>query len=114
MGEQKANIHSLTVDTEYHCTTRIWKEKNYKTFRFKGLASMLLEAVNGCDVDIRTQCMRNVIVCGGQSLIKGLIERLGKELSCAVPQSYRYKLQFNDTPRERLFTSWLGGSILCT
>merc|ERR1712154_47500 len=72
----------------------------------------VLEAMDGCDVDIRTQCMRVVVVCGGQSMLKGLVERLGKELSCTVPFSYRFKLQFNDTPRERLFSPWLGGSIL--
>ena len=96
----------------YENTSQIWNDKDYKTFKFKGLSSMIIEALNDCDVDIRPLCMKNVIICGGHSRYRGFIERIAKELTLTVPYSYKYKLQFNLTPRERLFASWLGGSIL--
>ena len=99
---------------QYANMRKVWKESDFERFRFKGLASMLVESLNDCDVDIRTLCMKNVIICGGNSLYKGFIERIGKDLSETVPYSYKYKLHFNDTPRERLFSPWLGGSILCS
>ena len=113
--ESKSNIDDCDKynDSYYYENTRqIWKDNDYKTFKFKGLSSMIVEALNECDIDIRGLCMKNVIICGGHSRYKGFIERIAKELTFVVPYSYKYKLHYNQTPRERLFSPWLGGSIL--
>merc|ERR1712187_914131 len=77
---------------KYRNRRKVWLEKDYEKYRFKGLASMIVEALHDCDVDIRTLCMKNVVICGGHSLYKGFIERLGKDLSVTVPYAYKYKL----------------------
>eukprot|EP01084_Bolivina_argentea_P031194 57741_1 len=108
----KMNLNKYNDRNYYQNTTQIWNDTAHKTFKFKGLTSMMLESLNGCDIDIRPLCARNVIISGGHSRYKGFVERLAKELSCAMPYSYKYKLHLNETPRERLFNTWLGGSIL--
>merc|ERR1712176_167169 len=115
MDMMNVQMNSVNDDgLKYRNRRKVWLEKDYEKYRFKGLASMVVEALNECDVDIRTLCMKNVVICGGNSLYKGFIERIGKDLSCTVPYAYKYKLHFNDTPRERVFSPWLGGSILCS
>merc|ERR1712157_654826 len=109
MGQQMdmMNVQMNNVNDDglkYRNRRKVWLEKDYEKYRFKGLASMIVEALHDCDVVIR----------GGHSLYKGFIERLGKDLSVTVPYAYKYKLHFNDTPRERVFSPWLGGSILCS
>lgn len=111
---QQLNVDNTNnSDNSYHKNnSEIWNDKDYKTFKFKGLQSMIIESLNDCDIDIRPLLMKNIIITGGHSQYRGFIERLAKELTLTVPYSYKYKLQFNLTPRERLFSAWLGGSIL--
>merc|ERR1712129_6544 len=113
-----ANRNKLHTNDDAQCKykneRKVWEESDYERFRFKGCGPMIVESLNDCDVDIRSLVMKNVVIAGGNSLYKGMIERIGKNLSETVPFSYKYKLQINDTPRERLFSVWLGGSILCS
>merc|ERR1719361_355751 len=38
---------------KYQNMRKVWKEDDFERFRFKGLASILVESLNECDVDIR-------------------------------------------------------------
>lgn len=80
-----------------------------------GAAFLVSNSVHLCDPDIRSQLMSNVILTGGNSLLTGFSDRLVTELQARTPPALRFKLinlQSQQMTAERLFSPWIGGSIL--
>lgn len=78
---------------------------------FLGFHELLWRAINSCDVDIRKDLCRNVILSGGNTLFPGFPERLSKELDLLA--SGRLKFSVSATP-DRKYFPWIGGSILAS
>lgn len=76
-----------------------------------GISDLIHKCISNCDVDLRPQLIGNIVICGGGSLIPGLVDRLSIELS---KQYSPNKLKFSmlGSSYEKKFTSWIGGSIL--
>jgi len=82
-----------------------------------GAAFLVSNSIHLCDADIRSQLMSNVILTGGNSLLTGFSERLVNELQARTPPALRFKLINLQSPQmttERLFSPWIGGSILAS
>ena len=47
----------------------------------KSLTEMIETSLERCTEDLRQELMKNAIFCGGSSMIKGLEDRIHKELS---------------------------------
>ena len=75
------------------------------------LQELIMTCIAKCDVDVRRDLLTNMIICGGGSLIDGLLPRLNSELSALLPVSMKSK-QVSLLEIERRFSSWIGGSIL--
>jgi hypothetical protein len=58
----------------------------------KGLAEIILDTINACDVDARKDLFGGVVVAGGGSLFAGLRERLESELHDRAPTNVRVKV----------------------
>ncbi|KAF5296652.1 hypothetical protein FQR65_LT10192 [Abscondita terminalis] len=67
-----------------------------------------------CDVDLRPALYSSVVLTGGNSLVQGFSERLGKDLSSRTPGSMRLKMIAANGTVERRFGAWVGGSILAS
>ncbi|KAK5644564.1 hypothetical protein RI129_005864 [Pyrocoelia pectoralis] len=67
-----------------------------------------------CDVDVRPALYSSVVLTGGNSLVQGFSERLGKDLSSRTPGSMRLKMIAANGTVERRFGAWVGGSILAS
>lgn len=78
-----------------------------------GTTRLAIDAINSCDVDIRSSMATNVVVCGGTTLTQGFTERLNQDLSRAFP-SFKIRLYASGNLGERKNASWLGGSILAS
>lgn len=79
----------------------------------KGLSTMLYDAVQLCDADLRRDMLSNIILCGGGSLTRGLTERLHSELTAMVPSTF--KVRFTSVMKvEREFSVFIGGSVLAS
>lgn len=78
-----------------------------------GVTRLAIDAIQSCDVDIRSTMATNVVVCGGTTLTQGFTERLNQDLSRAFP-SFKIKLYASGNLGERKNASWLGGSILAS
>ena len=64
---------------------------------------------------MRRELWGSIIVSGGCSLLPGLTERLHGRLNELVPQmSMKVKVIAPQTPSERRFSVWIGGSILAS
>lgn len=78
-----------------------------------GLGDLIHQCISACDVDLRAQLIGNVVLCGGGASIPGLVDRLSLELSKFYSPA-KLKFSFLGTSYEKKFTSWIGGSILCS
>lgn len=67
-----------------------------------------------CDVDVRPALYSAVVLTGGNSLIQGFSDRLGRDLGTRTPGSMRLKMIAANGSVERRFGSWVGGSILAS
>ena len=79
------------------------------------LPELVAETIRSCDTDMRRELWGSIIVSGGCSLTPGLAERLHGQLNELVPQmSMKVKMIAPQTPQERRFSVWIGGSILAS
>lgn len=79
------------------------------------LPDLVAETIRSCDTDIRRELWSSIVVSGGCSLLPGLTERLHGKLNELVPQmSMKVKMIAPQTPSERRFSVWIGGSILAS
>ncbi|XP_030849315.1 actin-like protein 6B [Strongylocentrotus purpuratus] len=105
-------------------------EKLFDTSLVKGadgssmlsMSHVVTTSVGLCDVDIRGALFSNVIVTGGNSLLRGFTDRLHRDLQSKIPANMKLKLIYSSTSSsekrfsstERRFSAWIGGSILAS
>lgn len=77
------------------------------------LPAMVYDAVQKCDADLRRDMLNSIILCGGGSLLPGLMERLHTELSGLIASSFKIRF-LNMMKVERRFSTFIGGSILAS
>jgi len=77
------------------------------------LHQAIIECINECDLDIRRELLNNVFLSGGSSMFPNLKSRLYKELELLLAKQKK-KMQTLKiiAPKERMFSVWIGGSIL--
>jgi actin len=76
-----------------------------------GIHHLIYESILRCPVDIRSALYLNVGLNGGGTMIKGLAERLRRELDRLTPPNKGVKVY--GAP-ERQFSAWTGGSIVAS
>jgi actin, other eukaryote len=72
-----------------------------------GIHQLANDCILDCDVDIRKDIYKNVVLSGGTSMFPGLADRLQKELIPLAPENMKII-----SPPERKYSVWIGGSIL--
>jgi actin-related protein len=73
-----------------------------------GLAKVIIDSINECPIDTRSEILENVIISGGLSKLKGLDKRIIKELKKAYPN-----LEVNvNSHQRREVTSWIAADNL--
>lgn len=80
---------------------------------WKGVADLVLDAINSADVDVRAGLYANVACVGGTTLIPGFADRLSYELGVKAT-GQKVKLHSPGNVVERKCSSWLGGSMLAS
>ncbi|KNC84742.1 beta-centractin [Sphaeroforma arctica JP610] len=77
---------------------------------YDGIHNNVLRTINECDRDLRDNLMKNIILSGGTTTTPGFGARLTNELHRSRPG--------NDikvtAPKDRLYSTWVGGSILAS
>jgi actin beta/gamma 1 len=73
------------------------------------LDNTIVGAVSECDVDLRRDLYSNIVLSGGSTMFPGIKERLTREIKEQVPDSMDVKII---APPERMYSVWIGGSIL--
>ncbi|MHA1150548.1 MAG: actin, cytoplasmic 2 [Promethearchaeota archaeon] len=73
------------------------------------LDDLIVNAISDCDVDLRRDLYGNIVLSGGSTMFPGIKERLSKEIKEQIPESIDVKIL---APPERMYSVWIGGSIL--
>ena len=68
---------------------------------------MFSKSVMECDVDIRSHLYSNIVLCGGNSMIPGIRERLHREVEDQCGNWYRTIADPHSNN-----AAWIGGSII--
>jgi len=98
-----------------HCPAAFGFDGRTKPY-YTSLAQQILGTLEKCDEETRPDMARNIVCSGGGTLMggcgasgrSGMQERLSKDVTAA---GYDCKVI---TPPERMISSWIGGSILCS
>ncbi|KAK2076403.1 hypothetical protein QBZ16_000928 [Prototheca wickerhamii] len=82
-----------------------------------GLAGIIEDAVQACPIDARKALFGNIVLGGGNALLKGLPARLEAELSALLsqrlgPKARPVPVRVSVHPRLARHAVWLGGSVL--
>jgi centractin len=76
---------------------------------YPGVHQIVVEAIHRTDMDLRKALYGNIVLSGGSTLTKGFGNRLLHEMQRLAVKDMRIKIL---APPERIYTTWLGGSIL--
>ena len=72
------------------------------------LKNMVVDSINKCDNEIKNDIKENICLTGGTTLLKNFPEKLKNEISDS-----NEGINFNlSAEQERLFSTWIGGSIV--
>lgn len=77
----------------------------------EGIQDVLSFAIQRSDMDLRRVLYANIVLSGGSTLFKGFGDRLLSELKRSGPKDIKIKIS---APQERLYSTWIGGSILAS
>ena len=75
----------------------------------ESLADVIVGSISECDVDLRRDFYSNIVLSGGTTMFPGIKARLTKEIKERIPETIDLKIS---APPERMFSVWIGGSIL--
>ncbi|XP_074641037.1 alpha-centractin [Tubulanus polymorphus] len=74
-----------------------------------GIHEVLIYAIQKSDMDLRRTLFSNIVLAGGSTLFKGFGDRLLGEAKKLAPKDIKLRIS---APQERLYSTWIGGSIL--
>lgn len=78
---------------------------------YSGIQDVLFSSIQTSDLDLRKTLFSNVVLSGGSTLFKGFGDRLLSEVKKLAPKDIKIRIS---APQERLFSTWIGGSILAS
>jgi len=78
---------------------------------FEGLHEVLAYAIQRSDMDLRKTLYQNIVLSGGSTLFRGFGDRLLNEVKKVAPKDIKIRIS---APQERLYSTWIGGSILAS
>eukprot|EP01132_Coremiostelium_polycephalum_P003558 gene3558-4433_t len=76
-----------------------------------GIHELVYNSVMKCDIDIRKHLFSNIILSGGSTMFQGIADRMYRELIDLTPNGTKIKVI---SSQDRLYSSWIGGSILAS
>jgi len=101
----------ITVGAERFRAPEVLFQPNKIGKEQEGVHKLTFDSIMKCDVDIRRDLYKNIVMSGGTTMFTGIPERLEKEMKALAPQGMDIKVI---APPERKYSVWIGGSILAS
>jgi len=99
----------LKIGSERFRAAEILFDPEIIGLEWPGLHQIVVDAINRTDMDLRKSLFGNIVLSGGSTMIKGFGDRLLHEVQRLAVKDMRIKIF---APPERLYSTWIGGSIL--
>jgi centractin len=80
-----------------------------REYEYPGIPEMLSESINKTNYDLKLQLYASILLSGGNTKIKGMKERIYKEMKKIAPKNAKVRLH---TPNNPELCSWIGGNII--
>ncbi|CAG9805659.1 unnamed protein product [Chironomus riparius] len=77
----------------------------------EGIHEVLMYSIQKSDMDLRKMLYQNIVLSGGSTLFKNFGDRLLQEIKKNVAKDMKIRIA---APQERLYSTWMGGSILAS
>ena len=98
----------MNVSTLRIKATELMFQPQFMDLDFVGVHELVNSSIRSSDIDMRKDLFKNIVVCGGNTMFPGFIERFNREFSNLIPSSVECKVSEKPT---RKYSSWIGGSI---
>ena len=76
-----------------------------------GIHEVTYKSFMKCDVELRCDLYRNIVLAGGSTMFPGIAERMEKELSGLAPPTVKIKISAPSKPNQ---SAWIGASIIAS
>jgi len=76
---------------------------------YEGVHECVIFSIQKSDLELRKMFYQNIVLSGGSTLFRGFGDRLLSEVKRAGPKDIKVRIS---APAERLYSTWIGGSIL--
>jgi actin-related protein len=90
----------------FHCPEALFKP-SLTGIDTRGLQEAIYKSIVRCDVGFHKDFYTNIVLTGGSTKYRGIVDRLHKEIT--APSKMEIKIH---APLERKQTVWIGGSVL--
>lgn len=80
-----------------------------REYEYPGIQEILAESINKTNVDLKLQLYGSILLSGGNTNIKGMKERMYKEIKKLAPKNAKVRLHTPSNPEN---CSWIGGNII--
>lgn len=77
----------------------------------EGIHECLVYSIQKSDMELRKTLYQNIVLSGGSTLFQGFGDRLLWEVKKLAPKDIKIRIS---APQERLYSTWIGGSILAS
>ena len=80
-----------------------------REYEYPSIPEILSESINKTNVDLKLQLYNSILLSGGNTNIKGMKERIYKEIKKLASKNAKVRLL---TPSNPEYCSWIGGNII--
>jgi len=101
--------NEIDVGEERFLAPEILFNPMLKEYEYPGLPEILSESINKVNVDLKKQLYNSILLCGGNMKMKGMKERIHKELKKNSPKNIKVRLHTPSTPEN---SAWIGANII--
>jgi actin len=95
----------------FKCAETLFKPSLAGHDGMDGVHTYCNNSVQSCEEAIRADLYANIVLSGGSTLFEGMAERMWREMYALNPKENKVAVL---GPPERLYSVWLGGSILAS
>lgn len=103
-------VHIATHE-RFRCAEALF-QPNFLGMNGGGIHHMIITSIMECDVGKRKDLYKNVILSGGNAMLRGLAQRMSDEITTEAPSGVNVKICVPRTDDE--ISAWEGGSIFAS
>ena len=99
----------MNVGEERFLAPEILFNPSLRQYEYPGLPEIITESINKTNVDLKKNLYNSILLCGGNMKMKGMKERIHKEIKKNAPKNTKVRLHIPSNPSN---SAWIGANII--